>query len=78
MAAAVRQTEIAEEQVKGVLAGQFQCRGHVAGHLDRVPIRGQHHLHHLRRDAVVFDQQDAQWGGRHAAGAQRVGVPRAG
>ena len=37
MAAAVRQSQIAEQQVKGVLAGQFQSRGHVAGRFDVWP-----------------------------------------
>ena len=36
VAAAVRQPQIADEQVEGVLAGQFQRRGHVAGRFDRV------------------------------------------
>ena len=79
VAAAVRQSEIADQQVEGVLVGQFQGRGHVSGTLDRVAIRGQHHPHHFRRDAVVFDQQDVQGadgaprgrGGRQAFGLTR-------
>ena len=34
--AAVRQPEVADQQVEGLLAGQLQCRGHVAGRFDRV------------------------------------------
>ena len=60
MAAAVWQSEIAEEQVKGVLAGQFQSRGYVASRFDGVAVRGQHPPHHLCCHAVVFDQQDVQ------------------
>ena len=56
VAAAVRQPEIADEQVKALPAGQFQRRGHVPGRLDHVAIRGQHRPHHLRRDAVVLGQ----------------------
>ena len=49
VAAAVRQSQVADQQVEGSLLGQLQGRGHVAGHFDRVAVRGQHHPHHLRR-----------------------------
>ena len=74
VAAAVRQSEIADEQVEGVLAGQLHRRGHVAGSFDRVAVRGQHHPHHLRRDAVVFDQQDAQGANGTPAGTAGEGI----
>jgi hypothetical protein len=61
MAAAVREAEIANEQIKGVPLRQLQRRSHVAGHFDSVPFFGQHHPHHFRRDAVVFNQQNVQW-----------------
>ena len=47
VAAAIRQPQIAQQQIEIMLAGQFQCRRHVASRFDRVTFGGQYRSHHL-------------------------------
>ena len=76
VAAALWQAEIADKQVEGVMAGEFQGCGHVSSAFNRVAVHCQPHSHHLRRAAVVFDQQDAQKADRapQGRGGRRLGT----
>ena len=77
VAASIGQSQITHEQVEGLLVGQLHRGSHVTSHFDHVPFRGQNHPHHLRSDAVVLDQQDAQGadGSLLFSNGERVVVP---
>jgi hypothetical protein len=60
MAATIRQAQIAQEQVEGLLIGQLNSRRHISRHFNRVAFCGQHLLHHLGRDTMILNQQDTQ------------------
>lgn len=51
VAAAVRQTQVADQQVEAMLVGQFERGGQVSRRLHTVPLLAKHPSHHLRRGA---------------------------